>query len=61
MYVPDQYKTQEMCNKVILENDRMLRFTPDCFSNKKMNNKSVDTNRFAIQSFSGCCKLRNVW
>ena len=26
MYVPDRYKTQETCDKVILENDEMLRF-----------------------------------
>ena len=30
-YVPDQYKTNEICDKVIIENGRMLRFTPDCY------------------------------
>ena len=29
-YVPDQYKTNEICDKVIIENGRMLGFTPDC-------------------------------
>ena len=32
-YVPNQYKTQEICDKVILENDRTLKFVSDC--NKK--------------------------
>ena len=41
MYVLDQYKTQEICNKVILENDRLLRFIPDCNKNKKMSYKTV--------------------
>ena len=29
MYVSDRQKTQEMCDKIILENDGMLRFIPD--------------------------------
>ena len=28
MYVPERYKTQEMCDKGILENDRMLKLIP---------------------------------
>ena len=31
LYVPDWYKTQEMCDKVILENGRTLRLIPDCY------------------------------
>ena len=31
-YVPDRYKTQEMCDKVILENDETLILVPDCYS-----------------------------
>ena len=51
MYVPDQYKTKEICDNVFLENDRILRFIPNCYSNQKMYNKSVNTNPSAIQFF----------
>ena len=34
-YVPDRYKTQEMCDKAILENGGMLKPVPDCYKNKK--------------------------
>ena len=30
MYVLDRYKTQEICDKVILENSGVLKFFPDC-------------------------------
>ena len=33
MYVPDQYKIQKMFGKVILENDGMFKFIPDCCKN----------------------------
>ena len=29
-YVPDQYKTQQMVEKAILENDETLKRIPDC-------------------------------
>ena len=28
-YVPDRYKTKEICNKAILENDGTLKFVSD--------------------------------
>ena len=28
-YIPDQYETQQMCNKAILENDGTLKSVPD--------------------------------
>ena len=31
-YVPDRYKTQEICDKVNLENDRTLIFLLDCYN-----------------------------
>ena len=34
-YVPDQYKTKEMCDKVIIDNGGMLGFTHDCYKDKK--------------------------
>ena len=34
-YVLDQYKTQEMYDKAILENGGILEFLPDCYKNQK--------------------------
>ena len=42
MYVPDRYKIQEMCDKVVLENDEVLSFIPDCYKNQKLCCKAVD-------------------
>ena len=33
--LPDRYKTQEMCDKVILKNGGMLMFVPNCYKRKK--------------------------
>ena len=33
MYFPDRYKSQEIGNKVFLENNIMLSFFPNCYKN----------------------------
>ena len=38
-YAPDWYKTQEICDKAILENCGTLKSVPDFYKNKKL---SVD-------------------
>ena len=52
MHVPDQYKTQEMCDNVILENGGMLRFIPECYKNQKMCDKAVDCYSHASDLYS---------
>ena len=42
-YVPDPHNNEGMCDEVILENDGMLKFVPDCY------NKAVDTCSSALQ------------
>ena len=32
--LPDQYKTQQICDKAIIENDRTLKFFSDCYKNQ---------------------------
>ena len=34
-YAPDQYETQEMCDKAILENSGTLKSVPECYKNKR--------------------------
>ena len=37
----DQYKTQEMCDKVVKENPRVLELVPDQFVTQEMCNEAV--------------------
>ena len=48
-YVADQYETQEMCDKVILENGGMIMFVCDYYKNQKMINKAVDNYALALE------------
>ena len=38
-HVYDQFETQRMCDKVILENGGTLKSVPDCYKNQKMCDK----------------------
>ena len=40
--VPDWYKTQQMREKLYLENGGTLKSVPDCCKNQKRCNKAVD-------------------
>ena len=48
-YVADQCETQEMCDKVILENGGMIMFVCDYYKNQKMINKTVDNYALALE------------
>ena len=41
-YVPDKYKTQQMCDKAILENVGPLKSVPDCYKSQEIRNKAVE-------------------
>ena len=41
IYVPDKYKTQQMCDKTILENAGTSKYVPDCCKNQEMCYKAV--------------------
>ena len=53
-YVPGQYKTQQMCNKAILENGGILNSVRNCSKNKEMCNKAVDNYPHALEFVSEC-------
>ena len=40
--VPDQYKTQQMCDKTNTENGGILKSVPVCYKNQRMCGKTVD-------------------
>ena len=41
-HVSDQYNTQGMWDKAVIENDGMIKFDPDGYKDQKMFNKVVD-------------------
>ena len=60
MYVPDQYKTYKMCDKVVLENGGISRFILECYKNKKMCDKAVDNYSHTLEFFPKCCKTQKM-
>ena len=58
-YVSDQYKTQQMCYKVILENNRTLKYVTDCFMTQEMCNKADDTS--TIKFVPECYRNQNMF
>ena len=54
-YVPDQYNTQQICNKAILENGRNSRkVVPDCYKNQEICNQVVDNYSHALEFLTEC-------
>ena len=48
-YVPERYKTQQICDKAILENGGTLKFLPDCYKIQEMYNKAVDNYPYVLE------------
>ena len=44
--IPDQYKTQEMCNSIICEDSFSTRYVPDQYKTQQMCGKSVYALKF---------------
>ena len=70
-YVPDQYKTQQMHEKVILENCGTFKSVPDCYKNQEIGNeliittqklcdKAADTHPSIIQFVPDCFKTQEM-
>ena len=58
-YVPDQYKTEQMFDKAILENES-LESVPDGHKNQAMCNKAVDNYPHALTFFPICYITQNM-
>ena len=61
-YLPDQYTTQRIGDKAILENGRTLKSVPECYKNQERRNKAVDNYphglKFALER--ECSKSQKV-
>ena len=53
-YVPGQYKTQEMCDKIIPQKVQTLTYVPDYNKIKKICNKSVDKYVHVLEFVLNC-------
>ena len=42
-------KTQQFCEKSLLENSGTLNFIPDCYQNQEMCNKAVDNYPHSLE------------
>ena len=58
--IPDWYKTQEMCDKVILENEGTFMFVSECYKNQKMCNKAIDNYADALEFISEWYKSNKI-
>ena len=59
-YVPDQYKTKEMCDKAIIGNGGILGFIPDCYKNQKTCGKAVGNSSHAFRFVRRRTVLQNT-
>ena len=59
-YVPNWYKNQEICDKVILEKGEALMFVSGCYKNQKMYNKTVDNYAYALEFVAIATRPKNM-
>ena len=59
-YLPDRFKTQEMCDEAILENGVTLKSVLYCYKNQKMCNKTVDNYAHASGHVPDCYKIQQI-
>ena len=62
-YVPDQYKTQQMCDKVNLEkqwNIKVCYKNQDCYKYQEICNKAVDNYLHVLEFVSECFKSQKT-
>ena len=56
LIVPDQYMTQQVRDKAILENRRTLKSLRDCYKNQEMFNKAVHNYAHTLEFVPQCHK-----
>ena len=58
--VPDCYKSQEICNKVVDNYPHALEFDPECYKTQKICNKAADTHPPTIKIVAECYKNQEM-
>ena len=57
--VPNQYKTQQLCNKAIQENGGTIESVSDSYKNQQICDKAVDNYPHALKSVPDCYMTRH--
>ena len=60
-YVTNQYNTQKMCDKVILENGGAINFVADCYENEKMCNKAINNYAHTLEFVPDYHKFQEMY
>ena len=60
VYVSNQFKTQEIYDKINLENGGMSRFIPNCYKNQRMCDKAIVNYFTPLKFVPDCYKTRNM-
>ena len=50
--IPNQYKTQEMCDKVVSEDPFLIVYCPDKYKTQRMCDEAVDDSLAALRLIS---------
>ena len=64
LFVPDHFKTQEMCNKAMEKDPWLLGDVPDCFKTQEMCIRALEVDPWQQSDFpyhlekKGCVKKR---
>ena len=53
-YVPDQYKTLQMCDNAVVGNSGTLKSVPNCYKVLEVSNKAVDNYPHALEFVPEC-------
>ena len=46
--IPDNLKTQKMCNETMRIKSYSLAFVPDCFKTQEIRNKAIEIDQFTL-------------
>ena len=59
-YVPDKYRSQQMCDKAIMENGGALKSVSDCCKNQEICIRTFDNSHHALEFVTECYKIYNA-
>ena len=59
-YVPDQYKTQQVCDKALPKNGGKLESVPDCYQNQEICDEAVDNYPHTLKVVPDCYKIQEI-
>ena len=59
-YVPDMFKTQDMCNDAVSKDPEMLEYVPDQFKTQEMCNEAVSKKPYLLEYVLDKFKTQNM-